>query len=340
VLNFGGGVINTSGSDPHANGFYRAYPKLVWGFNPSADLQAQTFSSFICAKVAAWPASRSGNPGENGQPRRYGLIYSADPSQPGLAYVAEQVRAQVSTCGVTFIASGSVPVAGNAGPPASGDVSYAVNNMAKFKQQGVTTVIWPGGYESNQSAAAANLNYFPEWITWGGDQVFDHQGNGQVQDQRAWAHAWNVTPDLALPANGAETGCVDAYQSVNPGASSQDLTTYVCHPRWSYYDDIRQLFTGIQVAGPQLTPDTVDQGFRAIPARAGSGPYQPACYYVPGDYTCVKDAMFQWWSSAAGGNANSGCYRMIAGGARFLRDRWPGGNLQDQQTQSDPCNAL
>src|SRR5256885_2877325 len=52
---------------------------------------------------------------------------------------------------------------------------------------------------------------------------------------------------------------------------------------------LRQLFVGIQVAGPQLKPPKVDEGFHSIPAVASTDPTVPACYYDPGDYTCIKD---------------------------------------------------
>ena len=250
------------------------------------------------------------------------------------------MRKQLSGCGVKFLESAAIPVAGNVGPPSSGDVSYAASNMAKFKKAGITTVIWAGGFENNQSTAASSLKYFPEWITWGGDHVLDAQGDALVQDQQEWSHAWDVTSDIALPSNGEEGTCADAYRSVAPGASQQDLSTYVCHPRWSFYDDVRQLFTGIQVAGPRLTPDSMDQGFHAVPERSSTDPSSPACYYLPDDYTCVKDAMFQWWSAASSNNTNSGCYRMIDAGARFTRDRWPPDNIQAQLKPSDPCNTL
>ena len=38
------------------------------------------------------------------------------------------------------------------------------------------------------------------------------------------------------------------------------------------YEALRQLFTGIQLAGPTLTPPKVDEGFHAIPPRPSSDP--------------------------------------------------------------------
>ena len=83
VLNFGGGVINTTGSDPHTASFFRSFPKLVWGFNPSADLQADIFSTFVARRsrhsgsVGAATPERTAN--------RAATVWSIRPTLPSRA---------------------------------------------------------------------------------------------------------------------------------------------------------------------------------------------------------------------------------------------------------------
>jgi hypothetical protein len=93
------------------------------------------------------------------------------------------------------------------------------------------------------------------------------------------------------------------------------------------------------VAGPKLTPSALDQGFHAIPPYLSSDPQEPACFYDPGDYTCVKDAEASWWdqSGVPPSRTQTGCWRMWNGGLRYGAGRWPGGNVPPQD-QSDPCN--
>ena len=108
----------------------------------------------------------------------------------------------------------------------------------------------------------------------------------------------------------------------------------------------------MQVAGPHLGPTNLDKGFHAIPQRRSGDPEVPACYYDPGDYTCVKDAEAEIWSAAdrppgndaSGAPAAPGCWQPIKGtdqepyGARF-EDVWPPGNIDAQLTGEEPCNG-
>ena len=67
----------------------------------------------------------------------------------------------------------------------------------------------------------------------------------------------------------------------------------------------------------------------------------PACYYDPGDYTCVKDAAVMWWDPAgtAPTASGAGCWRMMEAGRRYLTGEWPAGNVTAQKNGGDPCNG-
>ena len=113
---------------------------------------------------------------------------------------------------------------------------------------------------------------------------------------------------------------------------------YAC----DYYDDIRQMSTGIQLAGPRLTPQTMDQGFHAIPARPSTSPYEPSCYYLPDDYTCVKDGAAEWFDEQAKASATSsaGLWRMWENGQRFLPGQWPSGDIMTGWDPNDVVNLF
>src|SRR5437764_1079832 len=83
--------------------------------------------------------------------------------------------------------------------------------------------------------------------------------------------------------------CCEASRSVDSSTSlsDADVSQYACA---LIYPHLRQLFTGIQVAGPQLTPQAMDEGFHAIPPHPSDVPTEPACFYGQHEYTCVKDS--------------------------------------------------
>lgn len=143
-----------------------------------------------------------------------------------------------------------------------------------------------------------------------------------------------VTPKT-LRGGDEDEPCFQAAREADPSAERRDIVSFAC----GFYNDARQLFTGIQVAGPRLNPKTMDTGFHAIPRRESSSPRVPACFYNPGDYTCVKDAMAQQWDPAGTGASGTGCWRPARSGTRFIADGWPNGDLGGFSSPDDPCNT-
>ncbi len=327
VLNFG-----TFGSRPES--FFQKFPKLIWGYKPSVEQQAQTFAGHVCTKVIGKPVSFGAN-NNLGAPRRLGLIRTSDEAQPGMQLFARRARELIEECGGKFVAEGTFPSAGYV-DDARYTPEYASTEMARFSQAGVTTVIWAQGYEKNFSAAAANIGYRPEWVI-AGDGIHETNDRGQLQEQSVWQHAWVVTTTARTPPSD-ERLCFQAAREAEPSFSQADAP-FACQ----HYDNIRQLFVGIQVAGPRLNPESIDKGFRAIPAIPSKSPFVPACFYEPGDYTCVKDATVAWYDPAARASNTSaaGCWRMPQGGLRYTAKTWPSGDVIAQRDAArDPCNTL
>jgi len=331
VLSFGSFGLNPATT-------YQQYPGHIWDYLPTLEQQAATFSSYACQKVLGQPVVNSGNAGEDGKPRVLGLITMADPDFPNLIRYGALVKSEVEACGGRFAASGTVPVEGE-----DPDSAYAAQNMAAFKEAGVTTIIWPGGDELVQSQAAAALGYYPEWIIGGDGQDNDDDASAMFQSRAEWDHAWVVTfwPLHPVPRDQI---CRQAIAEVDPNAG--DDAYFACF--FTFYEDLRQMFTGIQVAGPDLTPASIDEGFHAIPPVASTNPQVPACYYPPGEYTCIQDSVVEHWNFDVDGTGNydagtntQGCWLMLGGGARTIDgQRWPAGNIDAQYSPDDPCNVF
>jgi len=316
--------------------FFRQYPDQIWDFDPTLERQAATFSYYVCQKVVGQPVVDSGNAGANGKPRVLGLITMTDPDWPNLTKYGSLVKSQVEACGGKFAATGTVPM--EAGSTVS---TYPEEDMAALKQAKVTTVIWPGGTDDDLSKAAAALDYYPEWIIGGDGQFNDEDRTATAETASVWAHAWLVTFWAYRPPP-AEQLCREALDEVDPNTGQDGFWGCIS----SVYDDLRQLFTGIQVAGPNLTPASINEGFHAIPAIASSNPQVPACFYPADDYTCVQDSVVEHWNpkvdgqgNYVGGTNSSGCWLMLGDGQRTLDgNRWPAGNINAQYQDTDVCN--
>ncbi|HEX9888221.1 MAG TPA: hypothetical protein VGA69_01985 [Nitriliruptorales bacterium] len=331
VLVFG----SPSGSQPAE--FYRRFPGLVWSYLPSIEELARLYGSYVCTRVVGHEVVDSGNAEVNGQPRRLGWLSTTDPAHPELVLFAEEARRRIDACGADIVEEGTFPKAGSVTQRQSSDpvASYATRNIAAFQAERVTTILWAGGYETDHGKAADAVGYYPELII-AGDGLLDGNTGGLYQNQNWYAQAWTATPAVRVVPGGADP-CRRAIQEAEPNAGERDMDR-ICS--FSYYRDLRQLFTGIQVAGPRLNLQTVDQGFHAIPGVPSDDPTVAACFYNPGDYTCVKDGTQEHWDVPAntGPSHTGGCWRMVEAGRRYVADGWPAGNINEAATPSDVCN--
>ena len=329
------GVLRFSAALFQPASVHATFAPLSWGYAPSIEEYADHFSSFVCHKVVGHPTSFSGNNGENGSPRKLGLLYTDNGWYPELQAYAEAVRDRIVGCGGRFVAEGRYPYPYTVGHE-EGRYLAAQANMTRFRDAGVTTVIWPGGWESDHTKVAAAMNYRPEWLS-AGDGEIEGYDIAQFQEQSVWRHAW-VIASQTREGLFEDSLCYQALREADPEFPRQDAE-YAC-PLAKPYESFRQLFTGIQVAGPRLHPDTLDKGYHAIPAVRSQDPRVPACFYETGDYTCVKDAAAMWWDSdGTSRNGRKGCWKMPEGGRRYLRGTWPGGDVLSMQNRADVCNG-
>jgi len=332
------GVLNFGSLSGKEASFFQRFPKLIWGHDATVEYQADLYASFVCDKLVGRPVAISGNtePGlANGAPRRFGLFHTSDEAHPGLIKLADIVKAKVEACGGEIAATATFPVCcytvyGGADP------SDSALNMAAFREAGVTTILWPGGMEGTHGNAAAQMQYLPEWFllgTGGLDSTETHRlgGNARAFDDRAVV----ITPEVLHPAFSQQL-CHQAYREADMEMPRNDVA-YAC----SFYRLLFEVFVGIQVAGPRLTPTSVDAGFHAIPHVESKNPQTPACFYFPGDYTCVKDGQFEIWDNERQppGDNNFGCWRVFRGASRYFPGEWPEGNIDADLPQVGDCNG-
>jgi hypothetical protein len=332
------GVLNFGSFAARPLSFFQQYPKLVWSYTPALEKEADSFAAYICKKVKPNPVDSASDPTLNNKPRVYGYWHSGDAQHPELTTLADVVKSDLqSQCGLTFKDDATFPESGyeksNHYTPAS-----AQRAAAKFQADGVTTVIWPGGLETNFTQQASAIKYGPEFLLLGDDGVNDTNTAGTFQDQNDWNHAHVITiaTDVRDPV---QAPCYQAYKEADPNGADVEIRGTGC----AIYPNIRQLFVGIQVAGPRLGPTSIDKGFHAIPPVASSDPQTPACYYDAGDYTCVKDAQSEWWDpTGRESNTSSaqGCWREIQSGKRYFPTIWPDGNMRAQENGTEPCNRF
>jgi len=201
----------------------------------------------------------------------------------------------------------------------------------------VTTVIAIGTSENHLlwSNAGQQQGYQPEWVIPGSPV---HSGPDQNEIGRQMAPVfWRSTFGLSYDRYRGPRPEQQWFQAFREGCPS--CTDVVDGRNGRLYDQLTLLFWGIQAAGPNLTPATIDRGLHAIPARRSEDPAVPAAYFAPGNYSWVKDGVaISWDGTGEEPGGQRGCYRYARDGRRFRAGEWPRGD-GDLFRTNRPCQG-
>ena len=122
-----------------------------------------------------------------------------------------------------------------------------------------------------------------------GVALTDNDIVGQLFDQQEWNHAFGVTfQGPTMPKQ--DTFGYAAYESVSPGTQPANAVDLI-------YAQMYEMAIGIQMAGPDLTPQTFENGMRAYPgSQAGaSNAFYGTWDFPTGHYTPQTDWAFIYW---------------------------------------------
>jgi hypothetical protein len=161
-----------------------------------------------------------------------------------------------------------------------------------------------------------NAHYLPEFIN-AGVAFTDEDLLAQLFDQGAWAHAFGITNNGDTPPYGASLGYF-AAKSVDPNNPPAHVVDQI-------YEDLYMLALGIQGAGPDLTPQTFQQGLQNY--SGGNGQYGPWTFDFEGrpEWTPQHEYRYEWWNP----NAVSGYDRekgtWVVGSTFYTTDHVPPG---------------
>ncbi|HEX6420723.1 MAG TPA: hypothetical protein VFZ77_19630 [Acidimicrobiales bacterium] len=289
------------------------YQPYLWQALQTPDQGVQAASLAIGAYAGPGKATMAGDPAMHEQDRVYGLVHF-DTTNGDHQGVYEQFVAALEEQGIELATDIEFTL----------DLARAQENarthIAKLREAGVTTVIFYGdpitpGHLTREATAQ---DWWPEWIL-GPNLLMDTTIFARLTDGEQWKNGFGV--------------------SSTPARGPRELTDAFRIYRWAYSEEppnnnariiepmIRTIFTGIHMAGPELTPETFrDAMWRTPPA--GGGPTQPLVsrgdhgLWPELDWGGVDDATLIWWDPTATGedevgNEGVGMYRYANGGTRF-----------------------
>jgi hypothetical protein len=304
------------------NSAFDANAPYMWGTLSTPEQYLENIGVVLTRELNKKPAKWAGDPKMRTRRRVFGVIhYEQDPpvftatskvtEEQGLKY---GWKAKVNLTYLLDLAK--LP-------------ETAAGLIAKLKNAGVTTVVFLGDpiMPIYLTKAATAQNYFPEWVVTG-TVLTDTTALARNYDPKQWAHAFGVS---TLPVR-------------TPQADADAYRTY----RWYYgempaafktsgviYPPLLQLYQGIQMAGPDLTPQTFAGGMFRLPPTGGQ-PGAPRVSYgqkglfhfAKSDFVSVDDSTLIWWDPTATGKDEqgkdgTGMYRYVSDGKRYLPGKMP-----------------
>ena len=291
-----------------------------WRLLPGVDIVERNLGEWICKSFAGRRAFRAG-PGLNGMPRKFALLLST--YSDGFSPDTSPLTSTLTACGIT-------PDVQQDRYSQPNDGGTAETAMAHFRANGDTSLICvceAGDTWLVQMPAAESENYYPEWLTssFGGGpdwdfnaQTFGHQDASEFANQMGLSFYNKSVATAQLPV-------VWAIHQVDPTDTIPDFTA---HDMQKSYDGLLILASGVQMAGPRLTPFSFQSSlFRtAFPDPGAGGPpyYQARVGFASGHHHFFQDAAPIWWSTTDVSSwSGQGAWCWAAHGVRYELGSWP-----------------
>jgi hypothetical protein len=298
--------------------FLKDHQPYLWGNGPTPEQAAALTSALVTKLLNGKNAEFAGDALKN-KKRVFGVAhYDTIDGQQTAAFA--KLKDELTKGGVKIAAD----------LPFLLDLAKAQENartmIAKLKDAGVTTVIFTGDplTPASLTKEATAQNYFPEWVI-GSNVLVDIALLGRTYDQEQWKHAFGL--------------------ALTPTRTNQDARESYNLYKWEYGKpppnntygviivDPIILFAGLQLAGPNLTPDTFRDGLFRAPISGGT-PLSPTSSrgkhgLWPGtDWGGTDDAGILWWNPNAEGEdevgtVGKGLYEYTKMGQRYTLDKMP-----------------
>jgi hypothetical protein len=278
-----------------------------WSIATDCSIVAETAGEYYVNLLANKPAKYAG-PGLQNKPRK---LAGLSPENPWYAECHDDFETVIQTQ-----TGKKPPVRANYRLDINSMSNQAANVIARLKSEQATTIFCGCDpiFPVFLTTKAAEQNYNPEWVVVG-VALTDHDLVGQLYDQEQWARAAGVSyagPITPLRA-GLGYAAYKAVRSDEPAFSVEII-----------YAQMYMLALGIQLAGPNLTPESFERGMFTYPG--GTGLYG-TWGFAPGEYTPTRDATILWWNPQRVSiyNNKKGAYVLSYGGKRFAIHHLPKG---------------
>lgn len=303
--------------------------KNVYQYPMGADDVLANLGNWTCSRLAGLPATHAGT-GVEGKRRVFGVVFMKDWADNTVT--SASMDQQLAKCGAGPAAERDFTwTGGTAGGAVGGTISPqdATSTLIAMRDAGVTSILCAcESYNLGTLMKAATAQgYYPEWLV---SSYIDLDIEATVHEVINSAdqldHMFGLT---ALPRR-ISPGSDPALQAVFSEDPTYSTNVSDYQSIIQAYRPLLLLASGIQMAGPDLTPETFQTGL----ARAAfPNPQTPLMagdvgFDTPGaTHSMTKDLAEFWWSNTAtdswGEPGGTLCY--VDDGTRHSLGNWPRG---------------
>jgi hypothetical protein len=345
-------TVTVASYTPYDSTYLNACAPYLFQYPMVAEEMFGQLGEWSCARLvgrkARWAAGSTapGRPALSSADRRFGIFlapyYADDPVARGAAL--RRLTDRLRACGAEVTPDRIIvnPVS-ETQPGQALDPTSANTAITKMKQADVSTVFCLCGifaYGALARAAATN-SYEPEWIgsTFG---ILDQYGGLVVSaapaSQLVRLFGLSFQPRWLHPAlEPFNQAFQEGDPTLAPGTSSSEAVYFT-----QVYRPLLMLVSGIQMAGPRLTPEAFRDGLRRTRFPNPVTKLQAGDVGLTADgYSFTRDATEWWWSNTASGPysddaGGKGALCYVAGGARHRSGTWP---RSEPGYFSGPCDS-
>lgn len=307
--------------------FYKTVPKnMIWSSLPTPEYYFEHVAEYMGKRLAGRNAVHAGDDQAplqtfREQKRKFGMIWiegTGTRVSPNAKKAQQHFVNELAKYGVTLAADASYTF------DLPRQQQQSTNMISKMRSSGVTTLYFFGDplYPAFLTREASRQNYYPEWMV-SGLLLEDTTFFGRTYDQGQWSNMFGISPLWVFWENKATSAGYREYFHVNPDGQPGDEGVGINTIR----GDVQMIFTGIHMAGPNLTAETFGQGMLAFPPSGGV-PGAPLLFYTEKEPAFIKDFTEVWWDPNGTGkdeadNEGLGILMKANGGKRYKLGEWP-----------------
>ena len=308
----------------------------LWQYHLGLDREMADEGQWICSRLAGKSASYAGDITYQNRKRTFG-IYLDQENNSTLSY--QPMLDALSSCGVKPAYEFTTYNDGSTTGPSSQDQQEYVDAIAAMKQQNVTTVVCvclsiSGGVLTSQAQSAG---YNPEWIIstyFGSDFEWVMR---ELWPSTQLRHAFGISfqPPWHTLANDPAAWAVRQGGGTPP---NDELDQFEMDET---YHELLVAVSGIQLAGPDLTPTTFHNGLQRAVFPNPVTPQKMGDVGFAASHGMTTDYLEFWWSFQDAGTtsedtAGSGVICYPNQGRRYGPQDSPRGPDQFFQEPCDP----